>query len=53
MALSQRVVGLYIQALKPSNVKLNKFARRALSQLPAVHDVNLYEEFLDAWAPIS
>ena len=49
MALSQRVVGLYIQALKPSNVKLNKFAHCALSQLPAVYDVDLYEEFLDAW----
>ena len=49
MALSQRVVGLYIQALKPSNVKLNKFAHYALSQLPAVYDVDLYEEFLDAW----
>ena len=49
MALSQRVVGLYILALKPSSVKLNPFARRALSQLPAVHDLDLYEEFLDAW----
>ena len=49
MALSQRVVGLYILALKPSSIKLNPFARRALSQLPAVHDVDLYEEFLDAW----
>ena len=49
MALSQRVVGLYILALNPSNVKLNLFARRALSQLPVVHDVDLYEEFLDAW----
>ena len=49
MALSQRVVGLYILALQPSSVKLNPFARRALSQLPAVHDVDLYEEFLDAW----
>ena len=49
MALSQRVVGLYIQALKPSNVKLNKFAHYALSQLPVVYDVDLYEEFLDAW----
>ena len=36
-------------ALKPSSVKLNPFARRALSQLPEVHDVDLYEEFLDAW----
>ena len=49
LALSQHVVGLYILALKPSSVKLNPFARRALSQLPAVHDVDLYEEFLDAW----
>ena len=49
MALSQLVVGLYIQALKPSKVKLNKFAHHALSQLPAVYDVDLYEEFLDAW----
>ena len=49
LALSQRVVGLYILALKPSSVKLNPFARRALSQLPVVHDVDLYEEFLDAW----
>ena len=49
MALSQRVVGLYIQALKPSNVGLNKFAHYALSQLPVVYDVDLYEEFLDAW----
>ena len=49
LALSQRVVGLYILALKPSNVKLNKFAHYALSQLPVVYDVDLYEEFLDAW----
>ena len=49
MALSQRVVGLYILALQPSSIKLNPFARRALSQLPVVHDVDLYEEFLDAW----
>ena len=49
MALSQRIVGLYVQALKPSNVKLNKFAHYALSQLPVVYDVDLYEEFLDAW----
>ena len=49
LALSQRVVGLYILALQPSSIKLNSFARRALSQLPAVHDVDLYEEFLDAW----
>ena len=49
LALSQRVVGLYVLALKPSRVKLNPFARHALSQLPAVHDVDLYEEFLDAW----
>ena len=49
MALSQRVLGLYILALKPSTVKLNSFARRALSQLPSVHDIDLYEEFLDAW----
>ena len=49
LALSQRVVGLYILALTPSSIKLNPFARRALSQLPAVHDVDLYEEFLDAW----
>ena len=49
MSLSQRVVGLYILALEPSNVKLNPFARRALSQLPVVHDLDLYEEFLDAW----
>ena len=49
MALSQRVVGLYILALKQSSVKLNPFARRALSQLPAVYDIDLYEEFLDAW----
>ena len=49
LALSQRVVGLYILALQPSSIKLNPFARRALSQLPAVHDVDLYEEFLDAW----
>ena len=49
MALSQRVVGLYVLALKPSRVKLNSFARRALSQLPVVYDVDLYEEFLDAW----
>ena len=49
MALSQRVVGLYILVLTPSSIKLNPFARRALSQLPVVHDVDLYEEFLDAW----
>ena len=49
LALSQRVVGLYILTLKPSSVKLNPFAHRAFSQLPAVHDVDLYEEFLDAW----
>ena len=49
MALSQRVVGLYVLALKPSRVKLNPFARNALSQLPVVYDVDLYEEFLDAW----
>ena len=49
LALSQRVVGLYILALQPSSIKLNPFARRALSQLPVVHDVDLYEEFLDAW----
>ena len=49
MTLFQRAVCLYILALKPSSVKLNPFARRALSQLPEVHDVDLYEEFLDAW----
>ena len=49
LALSQRVVGLYILALQPSSIKLNSFARRAFSQLPVVHDVDLYEEFLDAW----
>ena len=49
LALSQRVVGLYILALQPSSIKLNLFARRALSQLPVVHDVDLYKEFLDAW----
>ena len=49
MALSQRVVGLYIQALQPSNVKLNKFAHYALSQLPVAYDMDFYEEFLDAW----
>ena len=49
LALSQRVVGLYVLALKPSRVKLNPFARHALSQLPVVYDVDLYEEFLDAW----
>ena len=49
MALSQRVVGLYILALKPSGIKLNPFAIRALSQLTAEYDIDLYEEFLDAW----
>ena len=49
LALSQRVVGLYILALQPSSVKLNLFARRALSQLTAEYDLDLYEEFLDAW----
>ena len=49
LALSQSAVGLYILALKPSSVRLNLFARRALSQLPVVNDVDLYEEFLDAW----
>ena len=49
LSLSQRVVGLYILPLQPSSIKLNSFARRALSQLPAVHDVDLYEEFLDSW----
>ena len=49
LALSQRVVGLYILALKPSSIELNPFARRALSQLTARYDVDLYEEFLDAW----
>ena len=50
LALSQRVVGLYILALQPSNIKLNPFARRALSQLTAEYDLDLYEEFLDAWS---
>ena len=49
MALSQRVVGLYVLALKSSNVKLNPFARRALSQLTEEYDLDLYEEFLNAW----
>ena len=49
LALSQRVVGLYILALKPSSIELNRFARRALSQLTAEYDLDLYEEFLDAW----
>ena len=49
MALSQRVVGLYILALKPSSIELNPFARRALSQLTAEYDTDFYEEFLDAW----
>ena len=49
VVLSQRVVGLYTLELKPSSIELNPFARRALSQLPAVYDVDLYEEFLDAW----
>ena len=49
LALSQRAVGLYILVLKTSSVKLNPFARRALSQLTAEYDLDLYEEFLDAW----
>ena len=49
LALSQRVVGLYILALKPSSIELNPFARHALSQLTAEYDLDLYEEFLDAW----
>ena len=49
MALSQRVFGLYILALKPSSIKLNPFARRALSQLTPEYDLDLYEGFLDAW----
>ena len=49
LALSQRVVSLYMLALQPSNIKLNPFARRALSQLTAEYDLDLYEEFLDAW----
>ena len=49
LALSQRAVGLYILVLQPSSVKLNSFARHALSQLTAEYDLDLYEEFLDAW----
>ena len=49
LALSQRAVSLYILVLKPSSVKLNPFARRALSQLTPEYDLGLYEEFLDAW----
>ena len=49
LALSQRVVGLYILALKPSSIELNPFARHALSQLTAEYDLDLYEEFLDVW----
>ena len=49
LALSQRLVGLYVLALKPSSVNLNPFARRALSQLTEEYDLDLYEEFLNAW----
>ena len=49
MALSQRAVGLYILVLQPSSIKLNPFARRAVSRLTAEYDLDLYEEFLDAW----
>ena len=49
MALSQRAIGLYTLRVNPSTVQLNAFARHALSQLTSNFDLQLYEDFLDAW----
>ncbi|CAF3993543.1 unnamed protein product [Rotaria magnacalcarata] len=49
LALSQRVIGLYTLTINASAVKLNEFARRALSQLTATFDSDLYGDFLNTW----
>ncbi|CAF2073549.1 unnamed protein product [Rotaria magnacalcarata] len=49
LALSQRSIGLYTMTLNSSTVELNSFARRALSHLTAMFDIDLYEDFIDAW----
>ena len=49
LALSQRVIGLYILALRPSAIKLNSFARHAVSQLTSRFNLELYEDFVNAW----
>ncbi|CAF3305243.1 unnamed protein product [Rotaria socialis] len=47
LALSQRVIGLYTLTIDASAVQLNEFARRALSQLTATLDSDLYEDFIN------
>lgn len=49
MILSQRAIGLYTLRLNVSNIQLNIFARRALSQLTTTFNAKLYEDFLNAW----
>ena len=49
LALSQRVIGLYTLRINASAIQLNEFARRALSQLTATFDSELYEDFLNTW----
>ncbi|CAF4290208.1 unnamed protein product [Rotaria socialis] len=49
LALSQRPIGLYTMSLNASTVELNSFALRALSHLTAMFDIDLYEDFIDAW----
>ncbi|CAF3325101.1 unnamed protein product [Rotaria socialis] len=49
LALSQRVIGLYTLRINASAIQLNEFALRALSQLTATFDADLYEDFLNTW----
>ncbi|CAF4141945.1 unnamed protein product [Rotaria magnacalcarata] len=49
LALSQRVIGLYTLTINASAVQLNEFASRALSQLTATFDSDLYEDFINTW----
>ncbi|CAF2837796.1 unnamed protein product, partial [Rotaria sp. Silwood2] len=49
LVLSQRVIGLYTLTLNTSAIQLNSFARRALSQLTARFNAELYEDFINAW----
>ncbi|CAF1667452.1 unnamed protein product, partial [Rotaria magnacalcarata] len=49
LVLSQRVIGLYTLRINASAFQLNKFARRAVSQLTETFDSDLYEDFLNTW----
>ncbi|CAF1679348.1 unnamed protein product [Rotaria magnacalcarata] len=49
LALSQRVIGLYTLTLNVSTFRINEFASRAISQLTATFDSDLYEDFVDTW----